>query len=46
MLERRANGVQFDCGHFRKANDWLEAKYGKGEGIDWNLDVDPEKAGV
>ncbi|KAK7192894.1 hypothetical protein DPSP01_005105 [Paraphaeosphaeria sporulosa] len=36
----------FDCGHFKKANDWLEVKYGKGEGIDWNLDVDPKEAGV
>ncbi len=22
-------------GHFRKANEWLEARYGKGQGIDW-----------
>jgi uracil-DNA glycosylase len=35
-----------DCGHFRKANDWLEERYGADGVIDWNLDVDPEKAGV
>lgn len=28
----------FDCGHFRKANDWLTARYGAAEGeIDWAL---------
>jgi len=37
---------QFDCGHFKKANDWLEQRYGKEGGIDWNLNVAPEKAGV
>lgn len=36
----------FDCGHFKKANEWLVQRYGKGEEIDWNLNVDPEKAGV
>jgi uracil-DNA glycosylase len=35
-----------DCGHFRKANDWLQERYGADGVIDWNLDVDPEKAGV
>jgi uracil-DNA glycosylase len=38
--------VQFECGHFKKANEWLVQRYGKGEGIDWNLNVAPEKAGV
>lgn len=37
---------QFDCGHFKKANQWLVQRYGKGSEIDWNLNVDPEKAGV
>lgn len=36
----------FDCGHFKKANEWLETKYGKEGLIDWNLNVAPEKAGV
>ncbi|KAK6820505.1 uracil-DNA glycosylase-like protein [Apiospora arundinis] len=32
----------FDCGHFRKANDWLVTKYGAGAEIDW--DLGPKKA--
>lgn len=32
----------FDCGHFRKANDWLVTKYGAGSEIDW--DLSPKKA--
>ncbi|KAF2144415.1 uncharacterized protein K452DRAFT_356618 [Aplosporella prunicola CBS 121167] len=37
----------FECGHFKKANEWLEQRYGKENGpIDWNLNVDPEDAGV
>ncbi|KAF2679062.1 uracil-DNA glycosylase [Lentithecium fluviatile CBS 122367] len=36
----------FDCGHFKKANEWLVQRYGKDGGIDWNLNVDPEEAGV
>ncbi|RDL33282.1 Uracil-DNA glycosylase [Venustampulla echinocandica] len=36
----------FDCGHFKKTNEWLEARHGAGAGIDWNLDVDPAKAEV
>lgn len=32
----------FDCGHFRKCNDWLVSRYGAGEEIDW--DLDPAKA--
>ncbi|RMZ80882.1 hypothetical protein DV737_g2739, partial [Chaetothyriales sp. CBS 132003] len=27
----------FDCGHFRKTNDWLSQRYGKEGEIDWNL---------
>ncbi|KAK8064810.1 uracil DNA glycosylase [Apiospora phragmitis] len=27
----------FDCGHFRKANDWLATRYGAGSEIDWDL---------
>ena len=36
----------FDCGHFRKTNEWLKERYGEGGEIDWNLDVAPEQAGV
>nr|POE93263.1 uracil-dna glycosylase [Quercus suber] len=36
----------FGCGHFKKANEWLEKRYGKEGTIDWSLDVAPEKAGV
>lgn len=41
----------FDCGHFRKANDWLTTRYGEGSEIDWDLNpvekkkqADKEKA--
>ncbi|KAK3396560.1 putative uracil DNA N-glycosylase [Sordaria brevicollis] len=27
----------FEAGHFRKANEWLEQKYGKGGRVDWSL---------
>ncbi|KAI1082051.1 uracil-DNA glycosylase [Whalleya microplaca] len=27
----------FDCGHFRKANEWLRTRYGEDGVIDWNL---------
>lgn len=30
--------IQFDCGHFRKANEWLVMRYGEGGEINWNLD--------
>lgn len=36
----------FECGHFKKANEWLRERYGEEGVIDWNLDVPPEKAGV
>jgi len=36
----------FDCGHFKKANEWLKERYGPGSEIDWNLDVEPAKAGT
>lgn len=29
----------FNNGHFRKANDWLEERYGKDGPINWNLDT-------
>ncbi|KAK3046469.1 uracil DNA glycosylase [Extremus antarcticus] len=36
----------FECGHFKKANEWLGERYGKEGPIDWNLDVKPEDAGI
>lgn len=27
----------FDCGHFRKANEWLASRYGDDGEIDWSL---------
>ncbi|KAK2046886.1 uracil-DNA glycosylase [Colletotrichum somersetense] len=27
----------FDCGHFKKANEWLTTRYGAGAEIDWDL---------
>ncbi|KAK5691770.1 uracil DNA glycosylase [Elasticomyces elasticus] len=36
----------FECGHFKKANDWLETRYGKDGIIDWDLDVKLEDAGT
>ncbi|KAI5797934.1 uracil-DNA glycosylase [Peziza echinospora] len=31
----------FDCGHFKKANEFLEQKYGPTGVVDWNLDRAP-----
>lgn len=36
----------FDCGHFKKTNEWLRERYGVEGEIDWNLDVKPVEAGV
>ncbi|KAK3175106.1 hypothetical protein OEA41_002352 [Lepraria neglecta] len=36
----------FDCGHFKKTNEWLKQRYGNDGDIDWNLDVPPEKTGA
>ncbi|KAI1433830.1 uracil-DNA glycosylase [Xylaria sp. CBS 124048] len=30
----------FDCGHFRKTNEWLCSRYGEDGEIDWNLHPD------
>ena len=27
----------FDCGHFKKTNEWLVGKYGEGSEINWDL---------
>lgn len=39
-------GLQFECGHFKKTNEWLQKKYGDDGPIDWNLDVSPVDAGI
>lgn len=36
----------FDCGHFKKTNEWLKERYGDDGEIDWDLNVAPEDAGV
>jgi uracil-DNA glycosylase len=36
----------FECGHFKKTNEWLRENHGKEAEIDWSLDVDPKVAGV
>lgn len=36
----------FECGHFKKTNEWLKERYGEEGQIDWNLNVAPEEAGV
>ncbi|KAK7032861.1 uracil-DNA glycosylase [Favolaschia claudopus] len=33
---RSAESGFFGNGHFKQANEWLEKKYGSGEGIDWS----------
>ncbi|KAI1366015.1 uracil-DNA glycosylase-like protein [Xylaria arbuscula] len=30
----------FDCGHFKKTNEWLRGRYGEDGEIDWNLNPD------
>ena len=32
----------FDCGHFRKANEWLVTRYGEDGVIDWDLHPAPK----
>ncbi|TRX94128.1 hypothetical protein FHL15_004896 [Xylaria flabelliformis] len=32
----------FDCGHFKKTNEWLNKRYGAEGEIDWNLNPDGE----
>ncbi|KAF2716881.1 uracil-DNA glycosylase [Polychaeton citri CBS 116435] len=36
----------FDCGHFKKTNEWLKGRYGDEGIVNWDLNVAPEKAGV
>lgn len=36
----------FDCGHFKKANEWLRERYGVEGEIDWDLNVKPAEAGI
>jgi uracil-DNA glycosylase len=37
---------QFDAHHFKKTNEWLKERYGDDGVIDWDLNVDPAKAGT
>ncbi|ODA76126.1 hypothetical protein RJ55_08409 [Drechmeria coniospora] len=43
-----SRGNFFDCGHFRKANDWLISRYGDDGEIDWALtpNTSTKKAGT
>ncbi|KAM3088560.1 uracil DNA glycosylase [Clarireedia jacksonii] len=36
----------FECGHFKKTNEWLKERHGEHAEIDWSLGVPPEEAGV
>lgn len=36
----------FECGHFRKTNEWLVEKYGEDGKIDWGLDGKSPTAGT
>ncbi|TGO36573.1 hypothetical protein BHYA_0121g00340 [Botrytis hyacinthi] len=36
----------FDCGHFKKTNEWLTEHHGEDAVIDWSLDIPAAKAGV
>lgn len=36
----------FECGHFRKCNEWLVSRYGEDGGIDWDLGVKSVEAGL
>jgi len=45
-ISAEVNLSQFECGHFRKANEWLKEKYGEEGVINWDLNVAPEVAGV
>lgn len=36
----------FDCGHFKKTNEWLVGRYGEGSEIDWDLEVKSVEAGI
>ena len=36
----------FDCGHFRKTNEWLRNRYGVEEEIDWDLKAKAPETGI
>lgn len=36
----------FDCGHFKKTNEWLRGRYGVEGEIDWDLNAKPVDAGI
>lgn len=35
--------IKLTCGHFKKANEWLQSRYGDDAIIDWSLDSGPSK---
>lgn len=45
-MEMLISALQFECGHFKTANEWLKGRYGEEGVIDWNLDVPAEVAGI
>lgn len=36
----------FECGHFKKTNEWLVKRYGEDGAIDWDLGVKAVDAGI
>jgi uracil-DNA glycosylase len=36
----------FECGHFKKTNEWLKERHGEHAVIDWSLGIPAEEAGV
>ncbi|KAI9810851.1 MAG: uracil DNA glycosylase [Pycnora praestabilis] len=36
----------FDCGHFKKTNEWLKERYGADGAVDWDLHVPAVDAGI
>ncbi|KAI9823581.1 MAG: uracil DNA glycosylase [Thelocarpon impressellum] len=36
----------FECGHFKKSNEWLKGRYGEDGQIDWDLNIAPAETGV
>jgi uracil-DNA glycosylase len=36
----------FDCGHFKKTNEWLRERHGEHAEIDWSLGMPAVEAGI
>lgn len=39
-------GGWFDCGHFKKTNEWLKERHGDDAEIDWSLNMPAVEAGI